>query len=75
MAFYVRRVNTGTGREGWVGPIRSERQAHREALAWEADTDSHGNYWSADVFVSCPEIKARVRAWEKSRKTTTVGGM
>jgi hypothetical protein len=32
MSFYVKR-NTDS-RDGWTGPIRSERQANREASAW-----------------------------------------
>jgi hypothetical protein len=67
MSFYVRRIHTRTGREGWVGPIRSQRQALREAAAWEAATDSFGDYWSADVFHSCPDVRRRVREWVKAR--------
>jgi hypothetical protein len=57
--FYVKR-STDT-RDGWTGPIRSERQADREAAAWVAAG------WSAEVVPSSPEVKREVRAWQKAR--------
>jgi len=62
MSFYVRRVHTD-GRGGWVGPIRSERQAEKEKAAWE----SCG--WVAWVEPSTPEIKATARAWQRERRS------
>lgn len=70
MSFYVRRIRleSGTsgrpvGEVGWVGPIRSERQAGREKAAWEAD----GNF-SAEVVPSSQEVRAEVREWTKGRE-------
>lgn len=59
MTFYVRRVHTD-GRGGWVGPIRSERQARREQQAWE----SCG--WVAWVEESSPAVRAAVRSWQRA---------
>jgi hypothetical protein len=61
MSFYVKRTHTD-GRSGWVGPIRSERQAAKEAAAWESDGG-----WVAWVEESTPAIKCEVRAWQKAR--------
>ena len=61
-------LNMGMLREGWVGLIRSERQALKEAATWEAAEDSFGNHWSADVFHSCADVKRRVREWQKEVK-------
>jgi hypothetical protein len=61
MSFYVKReAPSGVA---YVGPIRSERQAHRERDAWE----SAGR--PAVVLVSTPAVRAAVRAWEKSKRT------
>ena len=61
MSCYVQRTSPA-GRPGWTGPIRSSRQAQREAAAWQ----SIG--WTAEVVVSTPEVKAAVRAWERDVK-------
>jgi hypothetical protein len=47
-------------RAGWTGPIRSARQAAKEADAWR----SVG--WDAEVVESTPAVRAEVRAWVKS---------
>jgi len=57
-SFYVHR--TRGDREGWTGPIRSQRQADREAAAWREAG------WAATVHPSTPETKRRVRAWERA---------
>jgi hypothetical protein len=49
-------------REGWTGPIRSAKQAEREATAWR-DVG-----WSAEVLPSTPEVRAQVRAWTKANR-------
>lgn len=56
MSFYVRRTNED-GREGWVGPIRSEAQADREVAAWRECG------WSADRVPVTTESRAEVKAW------------
>ena len=60
MSFYVYRKHDD-GREGWVGPIRSYKQARREFQAWE---DAG---WWARIDDSTPEVRAAVRAWTRSR--------
>ena len=50
-----------SSRDGYVGPIRSAKQAGKEAAAWV----SAG--WQAWVLESSPEVRAEVRAWERSR--------
>lgn len=60
MSFYVRRV-TSAGRVAWTGPIRSERQAGREAQAWR----DAGR--SAEVVESTADVRAQVRAWERAK--------
>jgi hypothetical protein len=60
MSFYVKRT-TDDGRHGWTGPIRSRRQADREAAAWTASG------WDALVFDGTPEVRAAVRAWQRER--------
>ena len=60
MSNFVQRSHPD-GRHGWVGPIRSARQAEREAQAWR-DAD-----WSAEVLTSTPEVRAQVRAWEREK--------
>jgi hypothetical protein len=57
---YVRRQRNG--RVGWTGPIRSTRQAQREQAAWQQAG------WTAEVLPSTPEIRAQVRAWERSKR-------
>ena len=61
MASYVKRTND-VGRVGWVGPIRSPRQAVREVEAWE----SCG--WSAEVVPVTPESRLVVRSWSKASR-------
>ena len=65
-SFYVKRERGG--REGWVGPIRSARQAQREVDAWE----SAG--WSAEARPSSVEVKAQVRSWQAAVKRERAGG-
>jgi hypothetical protein len=62
MSFWVKRQDPARMKTSWTGPIRSERQAGREADAW---TDAG---WSAEVVPSSPEVRAEVRAWERSRR-------
>lgn len=50
----------GSWQEGWTGPIRSERQADREAQAWVTAG------WHAERVASTPEIRAQVRAWQRT---------
>ena len=57
-SFYVRRL-TPLGRLGWTGPIRSRRQAEREAQAWR-DAGC-----LADVLPNTPDVRAQVRAWQR----------
>lgn len=59
MSSYVKRSNGD--REGWTGPIRSEKQAQKEAAAW---TDAG---WTAEVVPSTPEVRSAVRAWMNDR--------
>lgn len=72
MSFYVKRsrpahpsdheASVVDGRKvGWTGPIRSERQAHREAAAW-----CDGG-WSGNVVAGSPEVKREAREWQKAR--------
>lgn len=65
MSFYVRRVK-GT-RVGFTGPIRSERQAHREAAAWE------GEGFEASVLESNSVVRAEVRRWERRQVDARAG--
>ena len=60
-SFYVRRL-TPLGRLGWTGPIRSRRQAEREAQAWR---DAG---WFADVLPNTPDVRTQVRAWQRLRE-------
>jgi hypothetical protein len=62
MSFYVRRREIETGRLGWTGPIRSERQAGREVPAWE----NCGR--TAEKLASTPRVRADVRAWDREVK-------
>jgi hypothetical protein len=56
---YVKRSRDG--RDGWTGPIRSPRQAAKEAAAW---IDAG---WTAQVVDSTPDVKREVRAWQRAR--------
>jgi hypothetical protein len=60
-SFYVRRL-TPLGRLGWTGSIRSRRRAEREAQAWR---DAG---WFADVLPNTPDVRKRVRAWQRLRE-------
>lgn len=62
MSFYVKRERTD--RVGWTGPIRSQRQAEREAEAWR------DAFWTATVIQSTPEVRQQIRQWEKDRIST-----
>lgn len=64
MSFMVKRTNGA--RRGWTGPIRSAVQAGREQAAWA----SAG--WTAEVVEYTAEVKAEVRAWERSKLTAHV---
>lgn len=61
MLFYVKRNRCD--RVGWVGPIRSEKQAGKEAAAWI------GEGWGAVVLPSSPEVRAQIRAWQQAKKS------
>lgn len=62
-AFYVYRVRPD-GKIGYTGAIRSAAQADREAAAWaEAG-------WYAEVLPTSPEVKVRIRCWEKAVRST-----
>lgn len=60
MSFYVKREYNR--RTAWTGPIRSERQAHREAAAWQ----NTGRF--AEVVQSTSEVRKQVRDWEQQVK-------
>lgn len=73
MSFYVYRtrearaddvpalVDPVVGRKvGWTGPIRSERQAEREAQAWREAGHS------ATVEPSTPDVRKRARTWQRA---------
>lgn len=63
MSYYVKRSDPPHGdasRIGWVGPIPSGAQAHKEADAWR----SAG--WRAQVVESTPAVHAEVRAWQRA---------
>jgi hypothetical protein len=60
MTYYVRRERDD--RVGWVGPIRSERQAGREATAWQECG------WQALVFPSSANVRECVRRWQKAAR-------
>lgn len=60
-SFYVKRTRAD-GTTGWTGPIRSPRQASKEAEAWiEAGC-------SAEVVPSSREVRAEVRAWDREQR-------
>lgn len=58
MSYYVKR--TAAARQSWTGPIRSEKQADREATAWREAG------WVAEVVPSSAAVRAEVRSWEKA---------
>jgi hypothetical protein len=60
MSFYVKREHSD-GRVGWVGPIRSFRQARREFAAWRESG------WDAVIHDSTPDVRAAVRSWQRER--------
>lgn len=64
MSFYVerRREDRHDGLPSWTGPIRSQRQAHKEARAWQEAG------WTAHVHPTSPVIRSLVRAWEQRKK-------
>jgi hypothetical protein len=68
MSYYVRRDKPGTpGGYAYVGPIRSARQAGREAEAWnDAGREAENPPYNAVVMLSTPEVRAAVRAWVKA---------
>jgi hypothetical protein len=63
--YYVRRTRSD-GYEAWTGPIRSSLQAQKEAAAWRS-AETHGYTWTAKVEPSTPEIRAKVRKWERAK--------
>lgn len=65
MSYYVRRHRTTSTADSFTGPIRTERQAQREAAAWNDSTEGE---WVATVEPSTPTLRAEIRAWEKSKK-------
>jgi hypothetical protein len=56
-SFYVRRERDG--RDGWVGPLRTEHRAEREAAAWR---DAG---WAAEVHDNISATLAAVKAWQR----------
>jgi hypothetical protein len=57
VSFYVRRWDAEHP-ESWTGPIRTEKQAHKEATAWQQAG------WSAEVVPSTPAVRTAVRDWQ-----------
>ena len=68
MSYYVKRRCSEGARIGYVGPIRSPRQARRERQAWEQSTTSTGGTFAALVLLSTPAVRAAVRDWERRVK-------
>ena len=68
MPYYVKRRCSEGGRIGYVGPIRSARQARRERQAWEQSTTSTGGTYAARVLPSTPAVRAAVSDWERRVK-------
>jgi hypothetical protein len=60
VSYYVRRIHAD-GRNGFIGSIRSERQANKEANAWR----SAG--WSAEVLPNSPALRRVIRDWENKK--------
>jgi hypothetical protein len=66
--YYVRRDST-TGVGGvhaWVGPFRTAAAADRETLAWRECGHE------ACSLLATPEVRERVRAWERAVKAARV---
>jgi hypothetical protein len=63
MSYYVKRSGGRFG-QGYVGPIRSEKQAQRECEAWR------GAGHTAELLPSSPLVRAEVRAWSKKARAT-----
>jgi hypothetical protein len=63
MTHFVKRVRPD-GSVAWTGPIRSPRQAEREAQAWRES----GIVDTAEVLPADKATWAEVRAWEKAKK-------
>lgn len=62
-SYYVRRVKETTpGGFAYVGPIRSERQAEKEADAW----NSCSTGYAARVLPSNPATRKLVREWTRA---------
>jgi hypothetical protein len=62
MSYYVKRFKQETpGGYAWIGPIRSARQAYREAEAW-VKTGTYPVY----VVESSREIRREVRSWQRA---------
>lgn len=59
MSYYVHRIHPEDNRAGWIGPIRSERQAGKEVKAWQ-DCG-----WLAWMHFGDSQVRAAVREWEK----------
>jgi hypothetical protein len=57
--YFVRREKDG--RVKWVGPFANIAKARDEYEAWKACG------WSAWIHMATPEVRARVRAWEKEK--------
>jgi hypothetical protein len=69
MSYYVKRTRIADGRIGWTGPIRSARQAEKERAAWMHEPPYERTYpasFTAEIIESTPEVRAEVRAWQKS---------
>lgn len=61
MSYYVSRPSTrDEGELSWVGPLRTAKQAHKEATAWV----STGAY-PVRVHESTPEVRKQVRDFQK----------
>jgi hypothetical protein len=61
-SFYVQRTSPD-GREGWTGSLRPLSHAQREAEAWISSG------WTADVVPNTPEIREKVRAWQRESRS------
>jgi hypothetical protein len=64
LSFYVKR--TRDGRVAWTGPIRTRRQAEKEAAAWRDEKGFSRGPWQAEVVQSTPEVRRQVRAWQRA---------
>jgi hypothetical protein len=62
MSYYVKREHRETGRIGFVGPIRSLKQADKEVHAW-LSCGTH-KVW---LLESSPEVRAEVRSWNANK--------